>query len=117
MLKGFENHTSHGNTIETELPAVRQIIQEARKDNPIKSPEIERRLRLCGPQVRACVHELRLRGEPVCSSSKGYFWGTPDEVMETVTHLEQRIRSLSEIARALKGSYSTPQQVEMSLGV
>ena len=42
--------------------------------------------------VRAMTNYLRMRGEPIGSNSKGYWWAeSPGELMSTVRHLRDRV--------------------------
>lgn len=71
--------------------------------NAVVSKEIERRFRIKGSEVRALVNELRCQGVPICSSSKGYFYATSrDEVESTVNHLNSRIGKMVEARDGMK---------------
>ena len=65
------------------------------KANAVKSKVIEARFHCKGSGVRRMVNELRCKGVPICSSSKGYFYATSnEEIQETIAHLEGRIKKI-----------------------
>tara|TARA_R110000744_G_scaffold63081_2_gene129897 strand:- start:869 stop:1219 length:351 start_codon:yes stop_codon:yes gene_type:complete len=116
MLKGFEQHTSHDDTIKESMERVKGLISLHCKEDAIYSAEIENTLNLVGPQVRTIVHAMRVQGHPVCSNTKGYFWGTREEVKETVRSLEQRLRSLAEVIRGMQnGLLKTGDQMHIGI--
>ena len=73
------------------------------EQNAVVSKEIERRFNIKGSEVRALVNELRCQGVPICSNSKGYFYATNrDEVESTVNHLNSRIGKIVEARNGMK---------------
>lgn len=55
-----------------------------------------------GPTIRGIVHELRIKGYPICSESCGYFYAeTPEELHSTIKSMESRSKEISEVAEAL----------------
>jgi len=68
----------------------------------LSSVDLYQRRRLSGPEVRAIIHYLRTDHCPIGSNSKGYFWATRPEDLETTRkHLTQRANSMYEVARIL----------------
>jgi hypothetical protein len=84
------------------LPVVRSFLAGAKgKANAIKSPVIEKRFSLAGPQVRAIIHELRLTLEPICSGGCGYYYAeTQVEYEEYLISIKERWHSLNELLEA-----------------
>ena len=82
---------------------VLNIIKAYDKENPIHSGKLESRTGLKGIQIRDFVRELRREGEPICHSSKGYYY-TEDkaEVQKTIDNLEGRAASMYATASALR---------------
>ena len=71
--------------------------------NAVTSKEIELRFHCRGSEVRRIVNDLRCRGIPICSCSKGYFYATnADEIQGTITHLEGRKNKLVAAQNGLK---------------
>jgi biotin operon repressor len=69
----------------------------------VHSPELERAMGLSGSQIRDCIRCLRREGFPIGSNSDGYFWcETPEEVAQTLGHLQARARSLEETIRVMQ---------------
>ena len=106
MLKGFESITPYGNMSEEKIRLVEEILQSRTKDNTILSKALEARSQLSGPQIRHIIHTLRTELKPVCANSKGYLYCTADEVADTIYSIEQRIRSLSEVASSMRKTLS-----------
>lgn len=71
--------------------------------NAVVSKIIEKKFNIKGSEVRALVNELRCQGVPICSSSKGYFYATSwDEVESTLNHLNSRIVKIVEARDGMK---------------
>jgi hypothetical protein len=102
-LTGFPDFSAHDDPLVQEYaPIIGQRLKI--HHGPIKSWMLEDQFHLKGVQVRAIIHALRMAQCPICSSQKGYWWGTPDEVKKTIEHLRERVRSISAVAWALEQS-------------
>lgn len=67
---------------------------------PLKSPAA------AGEAVRAIVHALRMKGYPICSSSRGYFYARrPEDLSRYIVRLQSRISSVQEALDGVKGSW------------
>ena len=74
----------------------------------IKSRELRTLFNLTDKQVRNVVGQLRQDGEPVCSSSYGYWYSTdPEDIEKTLHRLEAQVEnmnfSIHGLRRALGG--------------
>jgi len=74
----------------------------------VKGRELRTLFNLTDKQVRNVVSQLRQDGEPVCSSSYGYWYSTdPDDIEKTLHRLgaqvENMVRSIEGLRRALGG--------------
>ena len=110
-LPGFDNLSAKAQRLLSDQQFVQSFLAGMRahsKDNPIKSYQIEAKLDLKGPVIRAIVGHLRRMGSPICSSSEGYYWThDPDDLQQTIDHLESRARVELVTAAALKKTVST----------
>lgn len=110
-LPGFDNLSVKAQGLLKDQQFVQSFLagmKAHRKDNPIKSKKIESKMGLTGPEVRAIVGHLRRLGNPICSFRKGYHWThDPDELQQTIDHLESRARVEIVTAAALKRTVST----------
>ena len=74
----------------------------------VKSRELRSLFNLTDKQVRNVVSQLRQEGEPVCSSSYGYWYSTdPDDLEKTLHRLEAQVGnmniSIKGLRKALQG--------------
>lgn len=62
----------------------------------VKSRELRSLFNLTDKQVRNVVSQLRQDGEPVCSSSYGYWYSTdPDDIEKTIHRLEAQVENMN----------------------
>ena len=102
-LDGFEEVTTHTPEELAQAHVVQRALATSSVAAPIKSPELQRATGFSGPLVRALVNILRQEGVAVCSSSQGYFLArSPEELDVSISHLEQRARSITRAALGLK---------------
>ena len=99
-IKGFEEHTTHPASNIEHADALMRRLNNTTK--PVRSHELERLTGLGPAALRDLVHRLRVKGHPICSSTKGYWIGTREEVLDSADNLEQRARSISEAADELR---------------
>ena len=105
-LTTFPNST-HQTAVNPPASNVLRGLQARDQDNPITGKQIGNALSIPGPAVRAIVHSLREQGHPIGSSGKGYWYaGSPNELAPTITHLEQRIRSMAAAADGLRRAFN-----------
>ena len=74
----------------------------------VKSRELRSLFNLTDRQVRILVSHLRRCGEPVCSSSCGYWYSTdPEDIQKTIQRLtaqiDNMIDSTAGLNKALRG--------------
>lgn len=69
--------------------------------DPISGAVLRERLGLSAIQVCKVVHDARLRGLPICSGSRGYWWGTRDECEKCADELLRRGQAVTAAAHAL----------------
>ena len=91
------------------------MIQSRNADNPIYSPEIERRLGVGGVQVRDAVHRARTTDNlPICSGSKGYFMPREKaEALRTIASLRSRAARCLEAADGIENHYNKDSQISL----
>ena len=107
-IKGFEDQTTHpASNLEYGDALMRKLNNTTK---PVRSHELERLTGLGSAALRDLVHRLRVKGHPICSSTKGYWIGTREEVLDSAHSLEQRARSIKEAAEELRKC--TPQATE-----
>jgi len=109
MLKNFEEHTTHPDAIHDQAGPIMARINMRSSLNPILSRDLEVEFGLGGPALRAVIHALRETGHPICSSSKGYFLGSREDVLETIESLGQRARSIQSTVDGLRLSLRSMQ--------
>ncbi len=78
------------------------------ENKAVKSRELRSLFNLTDKQVRNVVSQLRQDGEPVCSSSYGYWYSTdPDDIEKTLHRLEAQVEnmniSITGLRKALQG--------------
>jgi len=111
MLKNFEDETC--NLSEEELQIAQSVMYGLKKyigkSNAIAGSKIcsgfnkNTKFRLQGVRLRKIINHLRNQGEPICSSSKGYFYPeNRHELQDTITSIAQRIDSQLQILNQLK---------------
>ena len=62
----------------------------------VKNRELRSLFNLTDKQVRNVVSYLRQRGEPVCSSSYGYWYSTdPEDIEKTLHRLEAQVENMN----------------------
>lgn len=72
------------------------------KDGHVKSSELEEEFAISGAQVRACIHDIRVKAYPIISDNNGYkFARSADEIEQCVSQLYSRVGSIAEAARGL----------------
>lgn len=74
----------------------------------VKNRDLRVLFNLTDRQVRSVVNQLRQWGEPVCSSSCGYWYSTdPEDIEKTLHRLEAQMVNMSTtitgLRRALRG--------------
>lgn len=72
------------------------------------NPVIARSMRQwgTGPQIRKLVHQLRVKGVPICSTNRGYFYAKTDVEVETaVKFLTSYMNEISVARQGLLYSY------------
>ena len=105
-LTTFPN-SNHQPAVDAHAATVLRGLRARDHDNPITGKQIGAALGIAGPAVRAIVHRLREQGHPIGSSGKGYWYaGSPNELAPTITHLEQRIRSMAAAADGLRRAFN-----------
>ena len=110
MITNFENITGEMTEDEKKLvPIIIRGFTAYGKDNPIKAPEIIKRLKLKGykisePRLRKIVNFIRAESIlPLIATSKGYFVSYDREVVaEQIKSLEERADSISHSAQGLR---------------
>ena len=116
MITNFEEETKE--LTEKELAFIPMLIAGFRtytKDNPIKAPEIVKKmnkyleekkhqLRLTQPRLRKCCNYIRANGIlPLVASNKGYYVSTdPEEIKKQIQSLQERARSINDCAKGLE---------------
>ena len=111
MLRNFEDNTH--NLSDEELHIAQSVMYGLKKyvgkSNAIPGSKIcsgfnnNTKFKLQGVRLRKIINHLRNQGEPICSSSKGYFYpATNKELLDTVVSISQRIDSQLQILKQLK---------------
>ena len=99
--------SNHQTAVNTHATTVLRGLQARSKGNPITGKQIGIALGIAAAAVRAIVHHLREQGHPIGSSGQGYWYaGSPTELAPTITHLEQRIRSMAAAADGLRRAFN-----------
>lgn len=87
---------------------------ETSMEEPIKSKTIENRTGLRGFELREIIHELRLSGHPIGSTSDGYFIAKSKwELDHTIAQLKSRGSKIFEVADALENCFDEQTQMEL----
>jgi len=80
-------------------------------NNPITGKHLAEKINLpeCGKEganMRAIIHQLRLKGWPICASDRGYFLArTKEELTKFIISLEKRIKSQKEVLKGLHRAF------------
>ena len=75
------------------------------RKNAVKSPELERALRISGNELRCQVNRLRRKKVPICSGPEGYFYaGNAGEIYATIRSLEIMARGLEHAVEGLEAA-------------
>jgi hypothetical protein len=65
------------------------------ESNTVKSRELRTLFNLTDKQVRNVVSSLRQEGEPICSSSYGYWYSNdPEDIRKTLKRLEGQVHNM-----------------------
>jgi len=116
MITNFEVITSELTDHELKLiPILIAGFKTHGKDNPIKAPDIVRKmndflketgsnLRMTEARLRKCVNHIRTNGLlPLIATSNGYFCSlNPDVIRSQVKSLQERARSIRDCANGLE---------------
>ena len=111
MLKNFEDKTH--NLSEEELQIAQAVMKGLKKyvgkTNAVAGSKIcsgfnkNTKFKLKGVRLRKIINYLRNQGEPICSSSVGYYYpANKKELQDTITSIAQRIDSQLKILNKLK---------------
>lgn len=66
------------------------------ENGAVKSRDLRLLFNLTDRQVRNVVSQLRQEGEPVCSSSYGYWYSTdPDDIEKTLHRMEAQMENMN----------------------
>ena len=86
------------------------LMQFHTKEDPVYSPEIEKKFEITGCQVRDNIRELRREGYPIANTN-GYFYATCwDEILPTIEDLHQRAMSLLVTEKALRKTFNKEEE-------
>ena len=103
-LEGYENVKGLTDKARRVMSLmVHQIKSFGTPENPILSQKFEDAHKITGSEVRAIISYCRVeRHLPIGSGAKGYYWMTdPDDVDETVKHLDGRILRMQIVRKEL----------------
>jgi len=102
-LPGFEHIEGLSKRAVAAIPSFIVGMKLRSKTRPVTSKEIETKMNLTGPEVRAIVSHLRTKGAPIASGGKGYFWAkTYNELGITAEHLKARIVRMQTVLNGLE---------------
>jgi len=74
----------------------------------VKSYKIEASFLISGKDVREVINTLRRNGEPIASSTKGYFYTEdPQDILNTITHLRSRQQGIESAIEGLNISLAS----------
>lgn len=116
MITNFENITNELTDMEKMiLPYVISAFSKRKKDNPIKAPEIIKKmnvwfkeqnwnLKMSEPRLRKMSNHIRTHGLlPLISTTKGYYTSEDkEEIKKQIESLEQRATSIKHSADGLR---------------
>ena len=111
MLKNFEDNTHNLSAEELQIAqSVKHGLKKyigksnAKSGTTIcSSYTMHTKHKLNGVRLRKIINHLRNQGEPICSSSKGYYYpGNKKELLDTIKSISQRIDSQLQVINQLK---------------
>ena len=111
MIKNFEEQTKDLNKKELELASIIQtcLNNYAGKNNAVTGSKIcnaintKTQYTLTGVRLRKIINYLRNDGNPICSTSKGYYMPTsPQDVIDTINSIAHRVDSQLNIIKQLR---------------
>ena len=74
-----------------------------KESEAVKNRELRSLFSLTDKQVRNVVSQLRQEGEPICSSSYGYWYSTdPNDIEKTLHRLEAQVGNMNISIKGLK---------------
>ena len=90
VLSELQRHVGRPNAV-GRYPLLQQV------NRALRDPLSER-------ELRAIIHDLREKGEPICSAGGVGYWypANPKEVMETADELESKAKSMLRIKSVVK---------------
>lgn len=96
------------------------LMHNTSESNPCISRSFQHAYKFVPSQVSSLISYLRMQSYPIGSNGKGYFWARkPEELDQTIEHMESRIRRQSVILHKLKATRQTMlesyQQQEIKL--
>lgn len=124
MIEGFENITHEltdyekNNVMPRIVEGFKRIGAEPTPNSKIIAKLTSEGYKVSAPRIRKIIHEIRVQGliPNLISNSKGYFISSdPVEIINYIESLGQRVRSISEIGRALKEQLKGIKQTKMNL--
>ena len=120
-LPGFEDVPGLTSTVIAKSTTCLSYLQlNTSEKNPCISHNFQRTYKFVPSQVSALMAYLRMQGYPIGSNGNGYFWAKrPEELDQTIEHMESRIRRQSVILNKVKSireaMKETYQQQDMKL--
>lgn len=111
MLKNFEDNTHNLSAEELQIAqSVKHGLKKYIGKSNAKSGTticsaytMHTKHKLNGVRLRKIINHLRNQGEPICSSSKGYYYpGNKKELLDTIKSISQRIESQLQVINQLK---------------
>jgi biotin operon repressor len=83
---------------------VNLIKEYGSKEKPVRGNVLASLLGVSKPSIRIEVNKLRREGVPICSNREGYYYSTkPEDIKETIAHLESRTRNIREAIDGIRG--------------
>jgi hypothetical protein len=90
-----------------------EVLAFSSKERPITGKRIANMIGLPyrvsgmeGADMRAIIHDLRIKGYPICAGDKGYWYAKTDkELNEFIYTLKARIRAQKEVVDGLKRAF------------
>lgn len=70
------------------------ILEARSKENPISSSELAVKMNICERSCRFMIAELQAQGKPIVALKKGYWMGTPEEVIIYKSREYKRVKTL-----------------------
>lgn len=73
------------------------------EEKAIKNRELAELFNLSSRELRDLITSLRQRGNPVCSSSYGYWYSTdPDDIRKTLSRIESQVKAMRVTIKGLQ---------------